>query len=433
MFGSIGRFLGGAAKVAGKGLHSATHTVSSATGAVTKLAGKVPFVGPGLHGVLDIGLSGPLRFADNIAGGARVDKAVVSHLKSQVANVKAVAPYAQTVIVLVPAVGPGISGVIGASAALASGQSLSDSLVAGIKGAVPGGALGEAAFKVGQGVMRGDRIETIGLRMLPISAEAKKAVILGLEVAKDLASGKRVDATLVDRAYSQLPSEARKAINVARGKGGNLAQLVADASLKLVPVAQRKALIVGLAVGHAKVLQQTTKKAAASLQTHGALAKMGELVAKTNPVITASAQIVPTGKNGFAVGIGALAHKNVSPRFLMALRKNVHGDDRKAFDIAVATHVGMTTSKAPPNLKTAQQRAGYYTTRGMMGAAPGQKVAMMKEVVKMPGGKQGATVAIIQIADARSSIWHKVKVFLGIEPGIPKRVVVAQAQQKSIK
>ena len=433
LFGSIGGWIGGAAKTAGKGIHSVTHAVSSATGAVTKLAGKVPFVGPGLHGVLDIAWSGPLRLADNIANGDRIDRSVVNHLKDQVSDVKAVAPYAQTVIALVPAVGPGVAGVIGASAALASGQSLNDSLIAGIKGAVPGGALAEIAFKVGKGVMEGNRIETIALGVLPISEEAKKAVILGLGVAKDLASGKRVDATLVDLAYSQLPSQARKAINVARGKGGNLAELVADESLKLVPVAQRKALIVGLAVGHAKVLQQATKKAAASLQTQGALAKMGELVAKTNPVIAASAKIVPAGKSGYAIGIGALAHKDVSPRFLLALRKNVHGADRKAFDIAVATHVGMAGSKAPSSLKTVQQRAGYYVTRGMMGAAPHQKVAMMTEVVKQPELKRGAGLAIVQIADARGSFWYTVKVFLGLEPGIPKRAALAQAPRKTVK
>ena len=107
MFGihiKIPTFIVNAAKTAGRAAHSVTHIASVATGEIGKGLGEIPVVGGAVKGVYNLSIGGPIKFANEIASGARVDKAALRHLKSQLADVKAVAPYAQTVLSLVPGV-----------------------------------------------------------------------------------------------------------------------------------------------------------------------------------------------------------------------------------------------------------------------------------------------------------------------------------------
>jgi hypothetical protein len=414
---SVPPFFTNAIKAAGKGIHAATHLVSAGAGIISDGIGKVPFVGPGLHGVFELTIGNSLKLADSIANGDRVDQAVLNNLKQNIASAKAVAPYVQSVISFVPGVGQAgalVSGVIGASVALAEGRNITDEISKAIRVAIPGGPVMDAAYKVGIGAMHGDRIDTIALSAMPIPDKAKEAVASGLQVANKLASGQRVDTVLVDTALSKLPPTAQKAVSIARGKGGNVAELVADASLKLVPAAERKALVIGMAVGHAKKLQKAINTVANSPIVVNKISNYGKLLAKTNPVITSASKLAGAGVGGFNVGMGLMGHKDVSPKILLSMRKGLTAVDRKGFDLALATHVGMVTKVAPPNLKTPAEKAGYYATNGMRGASVGMKTAMMTEIAKSPQAKLGATQAIITIADTRTGLWHKVKQLLGL-------------------
>ena len=186
----------------------------------------------------------PATAAQQLVAGKRIDQIALGQFKGALAGAKTLAPYVQTVVSFVPGVGTGISAGIGAATALAQGQSISEALLAGVKGALPGGPLAQAAFSVASDAMQGKPISTIAIDAIPgVSPQAKQALIAGLGAAKDIAAGKNVATTVLDNAIHQLPPQYQKAvqIGVAMGHAKNLqgaagaavqgaAQLVAHAA-----------------------------------------------------------------------------------------------------------------------------------------------------------------------------------------------------------
>lgn len=188
--------------------------VVAVTKATTSVLGKVPVLGGALSAASGI-LAGPIDVANGLANGGRIDRVLMNNLKSTIGNIKTLAPYVQTVISFVPGVGTGLSGAIGAGLALASGMSITDAVLAGVKGALPGGPIAAAAFDVAQAVAQGKPIAQIAINAIPVSPQAKQAMIQGVQLAKDLASGKKVSQALVDNALKALPPEAQKAVQIA--------------------------------------------------------------------------------------------------------------------------------------------------------------------------------------------------------------------------
>lgn len=186
--------------------------------AALNLVAKVPIVGPLAKSAANL-VTAPLGMVDAIARGGRIDKAALGALKDSLASVKQIAPYAQTVMSLVPGVGTGLSGALGASLALASGQSLNDAFLAGVKGAIPGGPLVQAAAGVAIDAMQGKPIAASVLNNLPISAQAKAALTQGLSAAQQMAKGKNVASSLLDNAVHALPPAYQKAIQVGVALG----------------------------------------------------------------------------------------------------------------------------------------------------------------------------------------------------------------------
>jgi hypothetical protein len=406
-------FVSDVVSTAGKAVGSAVSTVSNASGVIANAISKVPVVGPGLHGAFDLTVGAPFALAGSIARGDRIDHVVLGRLHAISSDVQEVTPYVQGVVSFVPGVGSGIAGAIGASNALMQGKAISDALVAAVRGAVPGGELGSRLYDIGQGVMRGDRIETIALGQLPLPDEAKAALASGLEIAKHIASGQNVAAVLVDEAYSKLPAQAQHAVNVARGKE-NFAQAVADQALALVPPESRKALVTGIAIGHARNLQEALSRAADSPLVKDRLANFGQKLIRENPTLQAGASIAKDGAAGFALGTGLAAHAGVTKMFVANARRGLSGPNKRGFDLALATHVARVTRRAPSSLKTPGARAGYFATYGMLNASPSQKSGMMEVVAKDPEARTGAAVAIKSVAVANTSLWHRIKKALGL-------------------
>lgn len=222
---SVGKAVGSAAKSVGKAAGGvakvAVTPVTVVTKGVSKVVGQIPVIGSPLASVVNIANS-PIDLANAIASGERIDTAVVNNLKSQLKNIKAVAPYAQTFVSMVPGIGTGVSAAIGAASALASGQPISAALVAGIKGALPGGPLAQSAFSIAEAAASGKPLDKVALAALPISPEAKKGIETAVSAARAIAQGKRIDATLADTALAAVPAEYRQAtqaaIAVAQGK-----------------------------------------------------------------------------------------------------------------------------------------------------------------------------------------------------------------------
>jgi hypothetical protein len=239
IFGSIAKVAKGAVKAVGKGVKAVGNVAQAGAHAVgqgTALLGKIPVVGEGLKSLSNMTIGAPFAMAEKVLSGQRLDKVALNTIKEQVKAVKGVAPYAQTVLSFVPGVGQGMAGAIGASMALASGQPITQALAEGVKGALPGGPLAKAAFSAAQGVMQGKPVDKLLIAALPISDQQKALVAAGLNTAKSLAHGERVDATLLNNALAALPPDVKKAVTVGMAIGhGQVLQAVKTASTMAQP------------------------------------------------------------------------------------------------------------------------------------------------------------------------------------------------------
>jgi hypothetical protein len=333
-----------------KAVRSVGKAIGGGVASVGKQLDKVPVVGKGLHAVYSV-TTGPIALTSHIAAGDNISKAALHSFKEQISATKEIAPYAQMVVSVVPGVGQGVAGAIGAASALANGKPLNEALVSGIKGALPGGPLAAAAFDVAMAAAQGKPIDQIAISALPVSDQQKKLITQGLALAKDVASGKRVDKALLARGMDALPPTYAKVLQT------------------------------GIAVGHAKNLQDAMKIGASKAVPE--LAKMAGAKINLDPVLKAGMATLPEGaKKGFEVGVGMVSHK-FNPTELHAIRSRLTPKAKEGFDIALSTHVGKLTKQLPANLDP-KVKFGYYASSGMKNAKTANQVAMKKVLAKDP-------------------------------------------------
>ncbi len=133
----------------------AIQIIGSGVSAIGSAIGNLPIVGTLVTAVYNFS---PFPLLYSIATGERIDKALIDNFSRQLASAKDIAPYAETIISFVPGIGAGVNAAIAAAAALAAGQNISDALIAGIKNALPGGPLAQAALDLGQMAIQGKNI-----------------------------------------------------------------------------------------------------------------------------------------------------------------------------------------------------------------------------------------------------------------------------------
>jgi hypothetical protein len=370
---SVGKAIGGGVKSVGK-------VVTSSSRAIKKGLASVPVVGPGLSAVYSVGPMGVVDFSARIATGERIDHAAYNHLKEQVKAYQDIAPYAQMVVSVVPGVGQGLSGAIGAANALSKGRPISEAVIEGVRGAVPGGPVATAAFDVAVAGVQGKPISAVALNALPLPAVQKEAIIKAVSAARDIASGKRVDESIYNQGKSYLPEAARKALDI------------------------------GIALAQGKKLQDIARN-----EIPGSLTKfsaLGSVKINANPVMKAGLQTVahdPDMAKGFSVGVGFMGHK-INPTALSTIRSSLNGAARKGFDIAASAHVGQVakplSKKIPP-----PERFGYYVTQGLHGGKPSNNAEIIKTVVRKPPMKKGAMLATssIKAKNSQKSLWQKIE------------------------
>ena len=286
---SVGGLFSSIAHAVSSVSHAVTHNaITKAAGNVANTAasyaqhaiGKIPVVGPLANTITHLTMM-PASIAEQLANGGRIDRVAMGSLKSALKDVKQVAPYATTVLAMVPGVGTGLSGAIGAGLALASGQNITQALEAGLKNALPGGAIAAQAFDVASAAMQGKPIDQIALAALPISPQARQALSDGINAAKDLAAGKNVSQALVDAATHQLPPALQKAVQV------------------------------GAAIGHAKNLQgavgavSQAATLAANMASGQAASAMLRMLPKGSPVPAHLATAIAAANKAHAVVVNA--------------------------------------------------------------------------------------------------------------------------------
>jgi hypothetical protein len=307
-------FLGGLIRSAGRAVKSAVHAVGDLSSSVADTLGKVPIIGAGLKGLYGFTYGALIQSADSVVSGVRLDKVLSRHFESQIKNVKEVAPYVQTVISLVPGIGPGVSGAISAGLTLAQGRPISEALVDAAAGALPGGALAKSMAKMAFAAASGKPLSDIAVSALPLSPAAKDGLKAGLRVASDVAQGKRVDKALVAEANRQIDK---------------------------LPPAFRTAAQVGVALGQGKKAQDIVVQQLPNLiRAGGPLAAAGQKIASSSPLVRQARGMFEQGRHGFDVAQGLMAHPGIPHHQIDKARQAFRGDALKAFDAAIAMHKG---------------------------------------------------------------------------------------------
>jgi hypothetical protein len=352
-----------------------------------KLLGKIPVVGSPLKSVINLA-NAPMNLANSIASGNRIDQAVMNNIKQQVKDVKAVGPYAQMVLSVVPGVGTVASGAIGAGIALAEGQPITKAMLAGVKGAIPGGPVGQSLFSISQSAIEGKSLTQIGISALPIPDAQKKAVTATLTFARDIAAGKRVDKALIEQAEKNLPPDLKKALSVS----------------------------VAIAQG------QNVQKAMMTAVTPDALNKLssiGATLISSNATLAAGMKLAATAdaQKGFRAGVGMMQFA-LTPMELAAVRGKLKGEVLKGFDLGVAGKAGMITAPAR-KLPTPAAQFAYAATQGVKDAPNAIKANVVAKTMAAPQAQIGTVVAAKEIAVANLAAkknkgwWHDLLVKLG--------------------
>lgn len=387
IFGSIGHFVGNAAKVAGREIGHAATSVQKVGGKVGDAIGKIPVVGAPMHTVLGAAYhaaAAPVHLTIDVAiKHRRLDKALMDRVKEAGSDAKGVAPYAKMVLSSVPGIGTGAAAALGAGLALAEGQPIDKALIAGVLSSIPGGPAVRAAAEVAthglDAAIRGEKIDlhAVGplLKSLNLPPEAQKALETGMKMTADIASGKKVDAALADAALHE--------------------------GMKYLPPDAKKAFQAGLGMGTASILQQV--KAIHLPDIHNKMIESGLQLAKTVPAIGEARKLVGKGTKGFDLAHGILSQKASYFDIAHARASLKDPADKMGFDMGAASRIGLV-SRRPEHKISHAAAAGRAITYGMQGMSdPTNKQAIMTAVQASPSATVGAQLAVSKIAEERLS------------------------------
>lgn len=369
--------------------------VAKVTTGVAKQVKKVPVLGKPLSAVINLG-NAPVKLVSQVTSGDNINQSVLNNLKEQVKSVKEIAPYAKMVVSLVPGVGTAVSAAISAGAALATGQSITDALVAGVKGAIPGGFIAQTAFSISTDMISGKSLNTAAINALPLSAGQKSAVTKLLPIAKDLAAGKRVDKTILSNLQKQLPADVQKAINIGIAVGFGKSH-----QKKVIPAPKPVITVKGKPAPPAVTKLFTVPKVAARQPSE--VDKMAiegkKAIDKGAPVFVAGLTTMKTegDKKGFYAAVGIMQHTATEAE-ISKFQKLLSVDQKNGFNIGLAAMVGQ---KDQPRTGNHLKDFGTFVARGLNGASNQLKVAAVKTVAANPTAK----AAILQVAAEKKEGW----------------------------
>ena len=441
VFDDIGHFIDNTTKACGRVVGSALNTVDKATGEIQKGIRSIPIVGAPLSAALDLlpaTIVGPEAFvyktAEAAITGKRIDRAALGTFNDVLNDAKTLEPYAQAVVSTVPIFGPPISGAMGVGMALASNQPIDKALVDGAKEMLPGGPLAKAAFDVGQGAITGQKIgniasqgisDVIAITGIQIPPEAAIGINTALSIGGRVANGERIDSAADDAIIADLPpgplQQAAKAGRQAVG-GENLGNVLMTASMGLMPLVSDAAktelangLKTGAAVGFGQVMQNVMSKTVSNPAFGQMLGKEGNALVNSDAVAREARKLLnESSQKGFDIGLGFAQHQ-VGKYEHDLLRNSLVADAKKGFDTAMALHIGRVVHKAPNFLPLAGQ-AAYHVTKGLQGNPnSGNKAAIIKTITSNPIARNGAVVAIQEIAQARKSWWIRLLEWIGFD------------------
>lgn len=378
-----------AAQCAGRALVSITHAVGEGISTIGELASKIPLVGPAFHAVFALA-AGPFNMTESVLKGERIDHVALDQLKSTVAAVQEVAPYATTVLSLMPGVGTGIAGALGTALAVAGGMPVDEALVNGFAEALPGGAYAKGLFKVTVAAVSGDNViaatGSAAIDALGLPPQSKTALQSALNVAYKAAKGDNIPKAALAEAESNLPTpELKMAFNAA------------------------------VAVGHGKNLQAVVVQSVVTMAPSqlAAIGDAGKQIVDKTPVLRDVYTTLDSVKQeGYRTGLGLLSKSGVNTQTITLVRNKLTKAQQDGFDLAAASHIGGVLAKSPAKEASNVTAGTYFTAVGMTGADTAKKTVMLKTLTKTPAMKQGVYMAAAQVQKERS-LWYRIKVFFG--------------------
>jgi hypothetical protein len=149
-------------------------------------------------------LAAVVHVAAGVIRGENFVKAAKMAVKAGISDAREALRLAAMVAPFVPGIGTGVGAALGAADALANGQPITQALIAGVRGAIPGGAIAQAAFDTSVQLIQGKRLDQALLaaarnRLPPGPAQA--AFDTGLAIAQ----GKKLQDAALQGAGALLP------------------------------------------------------------------------------------------------------------------------------------------------------------------------------------------------------------------------------------
>lgn len=367
--------------------------VAKVTAKIGTVARKVPVVGKPLSAVVNLG-NAPVKLVAQVSSGENINQAVVNNIKEQVRAVKEIAPYAKMVVSLVPGVGTAVSAAICAGSALATGQSITDAMVAGIKGAVPGGVIAQTAFSISVDVLSGKSLNTAAVNALPLPANQKSALNTVVSLGKDLAAGKNVVKSVIAAAQKQLPADIQKALNIGIAVG------FARSHQKPVTQTPTRITIQGKPAPANIVNQFAAPKTANGKPSPAQQTKVeGKTIADKDPVLKAGATTLKISADlqGYYSAIGMMGHTATQAE-ISKFESTVPTAEKNGFNIGMAAVIGLKQiTRTGDNLKD----FATAVAKGLNKASLPLKTAAVKTVAQTPVAK----AAIIAVAAQNKEGW----------------------------
>lgn len=264
-----------AASAAAHAASSAAHAASSAVHAVESL----PVVGDAMRFAGNAAAT-PIQLTESIASGKRLDHALEGEFKRQLKIVKDAAPYAQTVLSLVPGAGSGVSAAVAAGIALSEGRDIDDAAKAAIRSAIPGGAAAGAVF----------------------------------DTALKVGSGENVTKSVLESARNAVPANFRPAFDVG----------LAVATGEKVQNALARGLADSLGSKANEIIAQGTKAISSNPALSNALSQIKDAAPQ----------------EGFKLGAGLITTAGINAKAVRAVRNKLDPAQRTGFDAALRSQAG---------------------------------------------------------------------------------------------
>jgi hypothetical protein len=193
-------FLGGVVRSIGRFASKAAKTI-----------GKIPILGDVARagiGAVRLGL-GPAAIAidagSRLARGQSLGAALKGAVVGQVDAVRDQLKLAEMVAPFVPGIGTGVAAALGAANALASGRPITEAVLAAARGALPGGAIAQAAFDTAMNLAKGKNVGEALLTAARDRLPGGPAARAAFDGAVALAQGKRLQDAAFAAAGRILP------------------------------------------------------------------------------------------------------------------------------------------------------------------------------------------------------------------------------------